>query len=353
LFRAVPVPCSHCPRIAQPLSNAGNRCLNCAPPACLASRHQLGCGSLRLAGLHSHAHAPLPFRSRAHKKIGGKRIAPCRHRSRLQPHCSLPETSVVLKLLYCGSFQPPAPSPTRFCGPSGAAPAPGGGGGDLAARNLPTRSRSASLSTRPVRVPPRPLCVARAVCLHLLPLLRRQLAANRQQEARIRLFQLRARLRHLVDLGQNLASFGWSSSSAAPAPAPPSAGWRAGRSASRDAAAELRPSPCAARRSASACLHHLRIVPPAWMVALRPNARSIGGRCSPKSRSAIPIPAAGPCASADPAINHSQPATQPHRPMLKPSSKFLPLPSTLSFPSIACDVLFPHFSGLRLVSAIS
>ena len=33
---------------------------------------------------------------------------------------------------------------------------------------------------------------------------RRQFAANRQQEARIRLLQLGPRLRHLVDLGQNL-----------------------------------------------------------------------------------------------------------------------------------------------------
>ena len=88
-----------------------------------------------------------------------------------------------------------------------------------------------------------------AEILHLLPLLRRQLAAKGQQETRIRFFQLRPRLCHLVDLGQNLAprSAG-PRSSAAPVTAPPSPGWRAGRSASPDAPARCRPSPCAVHR---------------------------------------------------------------------------------------------------------
>ena len=52
------------------------------------------------------------------------------------------------------------------------------------------------------------LPVAGAVCLQLLPLLRRQLAANGEQEARIRLFELSAGLGDLVDLGQDLAFVG-------------------------------------------------------------------------------------------------------------------------------------------------
>jgi hypothetical protein len=47
------------------------------------------------------------------------------------------------------------------------------------------------------------LTMVLTVSLQLLPLVRRQFPANRQKEARIRLFQLRPGLRHLVDPGQN------------------------------------------------------------------------------------------------------------------------------------------------------
>ena len=77
------------------------------------------------------------------------------------------------------------------------------------------------LATRPARTLPVPtlpvmapsatlLTVTGAVGLHplpvglqLLPLLRREFGAKRQQEARIGLFQFGARLSHLVDLRQN------------------------------------------------------------------------------------------------------------------------------------------------------
>jgi hypothetical protein len=68
----------------------------------------------------------------------------------------------------------------------------------LSARSLPAPFPVATFLTAVF------LATMGAELLHLLPLLRRQFTANRQQVASIRLFQLRPRLRHLVDLRQYL-----------------------------------------------------------------------------------------------------------------------------------------------------
>ncbi len=179
-----------------------------------------------------------------------------------------------------------------LCGLGGGGACPSAGGGRPA--------RAASGSCRVPAACQFPCGAIRPVGLHLLPLLRRQLAADCQQEARIRLFQLGPRLRNLVDLRQNLRSR-WAGrpSSAAPAPAPPSPGWPR-RSISFSRCCSSMPS--IALRCSSVSFNRstvLGIVPPAPMVALRPKARSIGGRCSPNPD---PRPAAaGPCAIAVPA----------------------------------------------------
>ena len=126
-FRFVPVLRKCRPNSLQTLSTGGQSVSESRAPNCLVSLHlrpaRVPRGlSLVIRPPRSHPSLSSP----THKKIGGKRVAPCRHRSQLRPHCSLPETSVVLKLVYCGS-PIPGPSSTRFCGPSGA-PAPGGGG---------------------------------------------------------------------------------------------------------------------------------------------------------------------------------------------------------------------------------
>jgi hypothetical protein len=79
---------------------------------------------------------------------------------------------------------------------------------ELLAASRPPRAAIAlprSAAPSAILAPSAVICSLGAIGLQLLPLVRGQLAANRQKETRIPFFQLSPSLRHLVNLGQDLA----------------------------------------------------------------------------------------------------------------------------------------------------